>query len=309
MNNNRKGFRLLWLAEGTSPVKQTTLSRRKIILLSVVFAIIAGSFVYATGYFIAGRMTAIAMSEVLDENRELRQHLNRMSERLSEVDLELSQLARDDDRLRILADIPVIDEDVREVGIGGLVSPNIGLGAEDQKVRKLIFDIDKIEREIRLQRASFLEIQRQFGEKEQLIAHTPSIRPVKGGYISSGFGRRRDPFNGRGTHHNGVDISIERGTPITATADGTVVFSKQAPGLGKLIILDHGYGFRTAYGHLDKIIAVKGQTVKRGQKIGEVGNTGRSTAPHLHYEVHVDRKAVDPIDYFFTVNATQLANN
>ena len=208
-------------------------------------------------------------------------------------------MAESDDQLRVLADIPKIDEDTREVGIGGILMQGIGLDDEDELVRKLIFDLDKIEREIRLQRHSFIEINRQFMDKTELLRHTPSIRPVEGGYVSSSFGRRRDPFTRRWTHHNGTDFSLERGAPIFSTADGVIVHAKRSHGLGKVVIIDHGYGFKTVYGHLSIFNVAKGTEVKRGQKIGEVGNTGRSTAPHLHYEVHMDGKAVEPMDYFF----------
>jgi murein DD-endopeptidase MepM/ murein hydrolase activator NlpD len=165
----------------------------------------------------------------------------------------------------------------------------------------------KMDREIKLQQSSFVEIKDQFESKKDLIAHTPSIRPVEGGYFSSGFGKRRDPFNGRWEIHSGLDISVGRGTPVCATADGEVVFAKRTPGLGNLVIVDHGYGFTTAYGHMSRFNVGLGARVTRGQKIGEVGNTGRSTAPHLHYQVSVMDNAVDPRDYIFEPNAIEYA--
>jgi len=293
------GYKLVLLADASSRMRAVRFSRRQIILFTIVAVAFAGLLVYASSRLLAGWLTSMAMSEVLDENIELRQHLDRIGERLTEVDKQLTQLAQSDDRLRLVTDMPKIDDDVRQVGIGGVVSPEIDYGDEDEMVRKLIFDLDKIEREIRLQRSSFLEIERQLAEQADLLKHTPSIRPVEGGYVSSGFGRRTDPFNSRWVHHNGIDISVERGTPVFSTADGVVIHAKMVHGLGKLVVVDHGYGFATAYGHLAIINVYKGQSVTRGQKIGEVGNTGRSTAPHLHYEVHVDSKAVDPMDFFY----------
>lgn len=280
-------------------------SRLKVISLLSIATLIIFSVVGSVSWLIAKRLTNSSMSGVVVENYELRHQLISMNQRLSDFNNQLSQLYIEDDQLRILADIPKIDQDIRQVGIGGFIAPEVSMTHDEETVRNLIFDLDKIERELKLQRASFYEIKKQFIEKADLINHTPSIRPVDSGYMSSHFGMRRDPFNGRRTHHNGLDYSAERGTPIISTANGKVVFSKRTPGLGNLVIIDHGYGFRTAYGHMNRIMVKKGQTVERWQKIGEVGSTGRSTAPHLHYEVHIDRKAVDPRDYIYDNFAAQ----
>ncbi len=293
----KRYYQLLFTANGTTWKRNLKFSRFRIAILSMFILVLTGSIIYLSSHLIATGMTHQAMTEVMTENRELHSNISRLNERLSDVDEQLGKLADSDDQLRLLADMPQIDKDTREVGIGGAIKPN--LPRNDQTVQKLIFDIDKIEREIRLQVSSFIEIERQFNEKEDLIAHTPSIRPVEGGFCSSKFGYRRDPFTHRRTYHKGMDFCVERGTPVRAPADGIVVFAKRTPGLGKLIVIDHGYDIKTAFGHLSKIQVSKGSRVGRGQKIGEVGNTGRSTAPHLHYEVRKDGKPVDPVDYLF----------
>ena len=294
-----RGVTLALFTDSTTHMRTIWLSRSKIVLTFLALTILIGFTAYSASWILAQRYINSAMSDVLQENRALQENINGLGERLVEIDHQLGQIAVSDDQLRVLADIPKIDQDIREVGIGGILMQGIGLDDEDELVQELIFDLDKIEREIRLQRQSFLEINRQFKEKTELLSHTPSIRPVEGGYISSTFGRRRDPFTRRWTHHNGVDFSHERGAPIFAAADGVIVHAKRAHGLGKVIIIDHEYGFNTVYGHLSIFTVSNGATVKRGDKIGEVGNTGRSTAPHLHYEVHVDGKAVEPLDYYF----------
>ncbi|MDP8239507.1 MAG: M23 family metallopeptidase [Candidatus Hatepunaea meridiana] len=296
---NRRNYKIVLLSDGSAQMRSVKLSRSKTIIAFLSIIILVGLVTYATGKLLAQRYINIAMSEVLDENRNLQEHLNEAGERLTDLDHQLSQLASSDDQLRVMADIPKIDKDVREVGIGGMVIPGIDYSNEDHLIGKLLFNLDKLEREIKLQKQSFLEIERQFAGKDEILAHTPSIRPVEGGHISSSFGRRRDPFTRCWKHHNGLDFSLERGTPVFATAEGAVIYAKRTPGFGKIVIIDHGYGYNTAYGHLNVFNVAKGQKVKRGQKIGEVGNTGRSTAPHLHYEVRIDKKAVDPIDYFF----------
>lgn len=296
---SKYSHRLMLFSNSSSNVQSIELSKTRIIALILSSVFLIGIITFGAGRILAHRQIKIAMSDVIDENSALHGHLSEMEERLVEIDLQMSKLTDSDDQLRVMADIPKIDQDVREVGIGGYVIPRIDYSDEDHLVNKLIFDLDKLEREIRLQRQSFVEIKRQFAEKEDLLAHTPSIRPVESGYISSSFGRRRDPFTRRWAHHAGIDFSLERGSPIRAAADGVVVFCKRNHGFGLVVVIDHGYGFRTAYGHMGRFAVAKGMKVTRGQKIGEVGNTGRSTGPHLHYEVQVDGKAVNSRDYFF----------
>ena len=138
-----------------------------------------------------------------------------------------------------------------------------------------------------------------------MLEHTPTLRPVDGGYISSGFGVRWDPFTKRVESHAGVDIPQERGTEIMATAGGQVIYAGFYSSYGQFVVIDHGFGYQTAYGHMSKIEVREGQYVSKGQDIGQVGSTGRSTAPHCHYEVRVNGRPVDPTDYFFEDVAEQ----
>jgi murein DD-endopeptidase MepM/ murein hydrolase activator NlpD len=124
----------------------------------------------------------------------------------------------------------------------------------------------------------------------------PSLWPVRG-QISAGFGQRMDPFSGEDAFHRGVDISVPFGTWVEATADGIVLEAGPESGYGKQILIDHGFGWTTKYGHLSRIFVVVGQELKRGQPIGTVGMTGRSTGPHLHYEVHINDNPVNPARY------------
>ena len=135
-----------------------------------------------------------------------------------------------------------------------------------------------------------------------MIKYWPSIRPVKGGRVTDGFGRRRHPINGYWEMHKGIDISVPHGTPIYATADGIILAAMRNGPYGNYVKIDHNsekYGYATRYGHMNKIFVKKRQKVKRGDIIGEVGNTGMSTASHLHYEVLFDGKCVNPIEYYY----------
>jgi murein DD-endopeptidase MepM/ murein hydrolase activator NlpD len=135
-----------------------------------------------------------------------------------------------------------------------------------------------------------------YADQQELLAHTPSIWPVRG-YLSSNYGRRTDPFTGRRIFHPGIDVSAPRGTEITAPADGRVVAVGRRGAYGKAIIIDHGHDVVTRYGHLQDYNVRAGQRVQRGDVIGFVGNTGRSNGPHLHYEVWVHDKLQNPVHY------------
>jgi murein DD-endopeptidase MepM/ murein hydrolase activator NlpD len=119
------------------------------------------------------------------------------------------------------------------------------------------------------------------------------------GWLTSRFGTRISPFTGKRQFHAGIDIAGERGTDIVATARGKVVYSGSKGPMGKTLIIDHGHGMRTHYGHADELLVKRGEIVERGDPIGSLGNTGRSTGPHLHYTVEVRGKSVNPLDYIF----------
>jgi murein DD-endopeptidase MepM/ murein hydrolase activator NlpD len=139
-------------------------------------------------------------------------------------------------------------------------------------------------------------VDQKLAETDEILASTPTMAPAVG-VLTDGYGSRNDPITGRRAFHRGLDISARRGTPVFAPADGVVVFTGRNGGLGKTVRISHGFGFTTLYGHLNEITAKPGDEVRRGQQIGTVGNTGRSTGSHLHYEVQKDGKSVNPLYY------------
>lgn len=156
--------------------------------------------------------------------------------------------------------------------------------------------IDLAVKETQLREQSVLELWDFLDERESLLAATPSIRPVKGWYTSR-FGYRLSPWTGRPIMHNGIDIAAAPGTPVFAPADGIVSFAGYDAGYGNLVSIDHGYGVVTRFGHNSQIFVKVGQKVRRRDIISGVGTTGRSTGPHLHYEVRVNNVPVDPMNY------------
>ncbi len=174
-----------------------------------------------------------------------------------------------------------------------IILDNTVLYAEN-KVR----DIDRLIDKIRDEKEGFEYIYENLNQKKELLEHTPSIYPVDG-YISRGFGVVPDPFTGEIGLHQGLDIVADVGTPIIAPARGKVSFVGWQKGLGKLVTIDHGNGYETFYGHLSVILVQSREEVERGEIIGRVGNTGYSTGPHLHYEVHLKGRAVNPQSYLW----------
>jgi murein DD-endopeptidase MepM/ murein hydrolase activator NlpD len=194
-------------------------------------------------------------------------------------------------KLGVMAGVDQVLPDASIGGVGGLTrvettAPSVdiatALRSMDEKVGNLTDKSTKLE--------AF------FRDQRQQLASTPSIWPVRG-YLSENFGKRIDPFTGQPDFHPGLDISTPVGTKVMAPADGVVVFCGQKNGYGNALVVDHGYGIVTRYGHLAGFNVKPGQRVRRGDVIAFVGNTGRSTAPHLHYEVWVDDQAQNPIHF------------
>ena len=149
----------------------------------------------------------------------------------------------------------------------------------------------------RAQRAGYAALLDTFMARRDRRAHVPTVSPAASGWRSSSFGYRLDPFTGRRAFHRGVDFSLPSGTPVRATADGRVVAVERQRGLGLLVRIDHGQGLQTVYGHLDRTLVKRGESVRRGSLIALSGSSGRSSAPHLHYEVRRDGRPVDPRPY------------
>lgn len=168
-------------------------------------------------------------------------------------------------------------------------------------IKSTWMDLDALSRQLYAQSLSLDQLYPLARDKEKLAESIPAIWPLDKKLIRSigSFGGRADPISGRRARHEGMDFSGRIGTPVYATGNGQVMFNpKGYSGYGKQIMIDHGFGYRTRFAHLNKIDVVPGQFVKRGEKIGEMGNTGKSTGPHLHYEVHYRGVPVDPVNYF-----------
>lgn len=222
-----------------------------------------------------------------DENNQLRAQIRLVQEKVAHIDETLDRVERFDQRLRSLT---ALNDTERNLAIGPLDAPDRGgageplgghdVGLLDEKLDSLVDEAVRSER-------SLAELQRYFEDQKSLLASTPSIWPARG-WVTSDFGTRLDPYTAHSVMHRGLDIANRDGSPVFAPADGVVVFAGTEGGYGKLLVVDHGYGVKTRFGHLSELTTKVGQKVKRGEQIAAMGNTGRSTGPHLHYEVRVN---------------------
>jgi murein DD-endopeptidase MepM/ murein hydrolase activator NlpD len=167
---------------------------------------------------------------------------------------------------------------------------------EDHDYAKLSIRVDQVSKVANLREQGVIELWELLQDRSALLAATPSTKPVQGWYTSR-FGYRISPFTEKPLMHEGLDIAAAPGTPVFTTADGTVTFAGYDPGYGKLVVIDHGYGVETRYGHNSEVFVSSGQKVRHGERISAVGSTGRSTGPHVHYEVRVNGQPVDPLNY------------
>jgi len=236
------------------------------------------------------------------QNSRLHNELREFGEKIEFLDRQIAQNFDFQKKARILANLDEMSDDVTEVGVGGPDHAYIqSISMLDPDTRDRVAgaraDIDKLVRQARLQRQGYESIIAGLDQANEKLRTTPSLRPVEVGFISSRFGYRMDPVTGRRTMHRGLDFSARLGTPVHATADGVITFSGRWKEYGEVIEVTHGQGYVTRFAHLQKRLVKKGQKVRRGDVIGRVGASGKSTFSHLHYEVEVDGRRVNPMKY------------
>ncbi len=210
-----------------------------------------------------------------------------MTASLGELQNEMVLLVETEARLRQLADLDGSPQTI-PVAMGGI--PETAATENSDLIQQ---QINHLQLAIELRRQSQEQVRNLLNDQVSLGRATPGGWPTRG-WLTSYFGMRNLPEIGRRRIHEGLDIAASTGTPVMATADGIVARVEYSSGYGKTVILDHGYGYRTLFAHNSRILVSSGQRVVRGERISEVGNTGRSTGPHLHYEVHLNGVPIDP---------------
>lgn len=245
------------------------------------------------------QLPELAMLESKNEGQK--KQLRYLRERISQISQKMDELKNFDNMLKVMTNLEEGAPNGNLIGVGGSEPGSTNPDLSDTRnlkdmVRVMHRSLDQLNEEITVEKNVKVELYEFLENQKTILASTPSIWPTKG-WVSSRFGYRISPFTDEREFHKGLDISARMNTPVVAPADGIVVSVGRNGGFGKMVAIKHGYGLITKYAHLEKTLVKKGQPVRRGDKIGLVGNTGRSTGPHLHYEVHVNHVPVNPLRY------------
>ena len=236
------------------------------------------------------------------ELAEQRRQIQEFATEINDLKARMVALSGFENRVRIIANLEKEGRAESLFGVGGSIPDDLDTRLDltekhGSLVREMHEQVEQLNTAATRQEEGFNNLIKYLEDQRNLLAATPAIRPCKG-WVTSKFGYRTSPFTGRKEFHKGIDIANRSGTDVLATADGVVTFSGSKGLLGKAVVVDHGHGFVTRYGHLKKALKKRGEKVKRGEVIAVMGNTGRSTGPHVHYEVRLNGMPVNPTKYF-----------
>ena len=286
---------------GNSKVIQVPQRMVKVALgVGIVFGLAALLFSYVT----LSRSISISRSASLErENRVLAEQIGQLQSRVAQFNDTLQVIGERSARVRLLANLDPINPEVAQAGVGG-PAPNspadsalAASGLLGQRTAEVRVDLNAMIRRADLLASSFNEAAESLSSHNSRLAALPSIMPTRG-WLTSAFSQMREhPILHINRPHEGIDVSAPMGAPIEAPANGVVTSAQWENGYGNAVVIDHGYGIVTKFAHCSKLLVHAGQRVRRGDKIALVGNTGLATGPHMHYEVHVNGKPVDPLRY------------
>lgn len=278
---------IIFVPHARARLRKWRISTLHLRLLAVALLVLTGTAAYITWSYFHTSVDRDALARLHRENQQLRQTNLSFEESIHKLE---GQLASYEDRTHQLAIVAGLENltEGGEAGIGGEplhldpVTGGYDLSSLMERAGNLSGRLDEVEKSLE--------------ERMRWISSTPAVAPARG-ILTSSFGYRRDPVHGSRAFHQGVDIAAAPGHPVKVPADGMVIRAGRIGGLGKAVYISHGYGLVTRYGHLSEISVEPGDEVQRGDVIGKVGSSGRSTGYHLHYEVRVDGKAVNPLAY------------
>jgi murein DD-endopeptidase MepM/ murein hydrolase activator NlpD len=290
----KKTYTVMVVSDHHSPVKRYSIQKSFLVQLGVGAVLLVVMAVGATVHYFRVAQDAAENRVLREENVTLRGQLKSVRERIEHIGSTLDRVERFDQKLRA---ITLLSDPQRNLAMGptepeaGITAPatdtQFSRMAATESTAALTSRLDKLSAEATRQEQSLQELQAYFQDQKSLLASTPSVWPARG-WVTSDFGSRLDPYTADRVMHAGLDIAAPHGKEVYAPSDGTVVFAGLEGGYGNVLVIDHGYGIKTRYGHLAKMLVKAGDKVKRGTLIAAVGNTGRSTGPHLHYEVRVN---------------------
>ena len=291
-----------------TPVKQITASKPFLWVLSLffVFAVALSGYVISDYYAAKTELLQIQVLEKritgqFEEIKFQRKQVRRFADQINALKSELVDLNKFEDKIRVIAGIDEKADQKGLFGVGGSIPEDLSVRTDLAKkdghlIREMNKQVEQLNEASTKQRQDFESVLKLLNKQVNILAHTPSIRPTNG-YTTSRFGWRKSPFTGKREFHKGMDIATRFKTPVVATADGRITFIGRKGGLGKVIVIDHGYGMATRYGHLYKALKKRGDKIKRGDVIALVGRTGRATGSHVHYEVLLNGIQINPRKY------------
>jgi murein DD-endopeptidase MepM/ murein hydrolase activator NlpD len=306
----KKFYTILVLPDATSPSRKFHISQRALTVISSV-AVLS---ILSLGFFL---YQYINLNVHLLELKQLRQEVGEhqvLADKVGRLEGDLARLRDLDRRIRVVVGLEKGEGQSPSLAQGGAetVSRTALLEALKQRTGRLMDwvnrDLLALGQEISSQERSMRELKTFIEEKVSVLAATPTILPVNG-LVTAGYGYRKSPFTGGREIHEGLDIAAPYGTPIMATADGIVTFSGPLAAYGNVVFIDHGHGFATFYGHNSSHRVREGQRVRRGEVIAYIGTTGRTTGPHVHYEVHVKGVISNPLKYTVDTSNVRFAGD
>jgi len=300
----KRRWTVVFVPHDAEPSRVMEVSYR-VVKTAISGAVMAAAAALVLGYMTVSRTVDLSKSARLtQENTRLEQQLDELNGRLATLADTLTRISQRDARIRVLANFEPIDPQVQAAGIGGPTVAGVegDAGSAMRRTSEVRVDLNALIRRANLLASSFKETADSLAVHSARLSATPSIMPTQG-WLSSAFSSMRShPILHVARPHEGIDVTAPMGTPIEAPAAGIVRDAGWEAGYGNTIVIDHGFGTVTKFAHASKILVREGQRVSRGQRIALVGNTGLATGPHLHYEVHVNGRPVDPLRYVLPEN-------
>lgn len=299
----------IWLHSDTSStIREVTVQKGVLMFFLFIIIISAAGISYVGHGYMELKKLSLKNDDYLKtiqeqtlEIKSQRHHIQALAQKIDALKEPLAAISSFEDKIRLIADIKHPRDKGGMFGIGGIsentLHGNLPLEQKHNRlVRELYRSIDEIDIFAAEKVVALKQLTTTLENQQNILACTPSITPIEG-IVTCDFGYRKSPFTQKREFHSGMDIANKRGTEIYATANGRVSFAASRMFIGKLVVIDHGHGIVTKYGHMSKINVKKGDRVKRGDVIGLVGNTGKSTGPHIHYEVRLNGSPVNPAEY------------
>lgn len=299
--SDKEYITILVFGHKTSKTRHLRIKRKTIHVGFYLLAFLLLSLTFFFCDYIQVKKKAFEVARLREQTEAQRSQIYFFSSKIDELEKQVSRLKDFDRRLRIIANLERGQEHPGVLGMGGPSPSDIRdrlRSDRDDKglIQQMKVDVERLQSEATLSERSLFELERVLQTKQEILAHTPSIWPAQG-WVTSEFGFRPNPFTGLTQMHEGIDISNRVGTIVVAPANGFVSDIGNDWVHGKFLVISHGFGMTTRYSHLNKVLVRVGQKVKRGEKIAEVGMTGKTTGPHLHYEVRLNGIPVNPMRY------------